>query len=65
MTLRSFELLHTFSRTLPNPHRHTETTESAMSEGCSGAGTRWNAVPANILEPERRSRKYRWPQVKR
>ena len=31
----------------------------------SGAGTRWNAVPANILEPERRSGKYRWPQVER
>ena len=27
------------------------------AQGCSaGAGTRWNAVPANILEPERRSR---------
>jgi len=24
---------------------------------------RWNAVPANILEPEQRSGKYRWPQV--
>jgi len=34
-------------------------------QGCSGAGTRWNAVPANILEPERRSGKYRWPQVER
>ena len=33
------------------------------TQGCSGAGTRWNAVPANILEPERRSGKYRWPQV--
>ena len=28
-------------------------------QGCSGVGTRWNAVPANILEPERRSGKYR------
>ena len=26
-------------------------------QGCSGAGTWWNAVPANILEPERRSGK--------
>ena len=34
-------------------------------QGCSGAGTRWNAVPANILEPERRSGKYRWPKVER
>jgi len=34
-------------------------------QGCSGAGTRWNAVPANVLEPERRSGKYRWPQVER
>jgi len=31
----------------------------------SGAGTRWNAVPANILEPERCAGKYRWPQVER
>jgi len=35
------------------------------TQGCSGAGTRWNAVPANILEPKRRSGKYRWPQVER
>ena len=34
-------------------------------QGCSGAGTRWNAVPEKILEPERRSGKYRWPQVER
>ena len=34
-------------------------------QGCSGAGTRWNAVPANILEPEWRSGKYSWPQVER
>ena len=34
-------------------------------QGCSGAGTRWNAVTANILEPERRSGKDRWPQVER
>jgi len=34
-------------------------------QGCSGAETRWNAVPANTLEPERRSGKYRWPQVER
>ena len=26
-------------------------------QGCSGAGTRRNAAPANILEPERRSGK--------
>jgi len=32
---------------------------------CSGVGTQWNAVPANILEPERCSGKYRWPQVER
>ena len=38
---------------------------SANIQGCSGAGTRWNAVSANILEPERRSGKYRWPQVER
>jgi len=25
----------------------------------------WGRVPANILEPERRSGKYRWPQVER
>jgi len=34
-------------------------------QGCSGAGTWWNAVPANILELERRSGKYRWPEVER
>jgi len=35
-------------------------------QGCSGAGTRWSAVPANILEPERRSGKYLCqPQVER
>jgi len=33
-------------------------------QGCSGVGTRWNSVPANILEPEQRSGKYR-PQVER
>ena len=26
-----------------------------LAQGCSGAGTRWNAVPVDILEPERRS----------
>ena len=36
-----------------------------LRQGCSDAGMRWNAVPANILEPERRSGKYRWPQVER
>ena len=38
---------------------------SRREQGCSSAGTRWNAVPANILEPERRSGNYRWPQVER
>ena len=55
-------------------HRHHRTIEAVRAcncgivrtlEGCSGAGTRWNAVPANILEPERCSGKYRWPQVER
>jgi len=27
-------------------------------QGCSGAGTRRSAVPANIFQPERRSGKY-------
>ena len=27
-------------------------------QGCSGAGTRRSAVPANIFEPERHSGKY-------
>jgi len=27
-------------------------------QGCSGAGTRRSAVPANIFEPEQRSGKY-------
>jgi len=40
-------------------------TLSTYIQGRSGAGTQWNAVPANILEPERRSSKYRWPQVER
>ena len=43
--------------------RWTRATQLDGQQGCSGAGTRWNAVPANILEPERRSGKYRWPQV--
>jgi len=34
-------------------------------QGCSGAGTQWNAFPANILKPERRSGNYHWPQVER
>ena len=38
---------------------------SKRNQGCSGAGTRWNAVPVTILERERRSGKYRWPQVER
>jgi len=29
------------------------THQWVVFQGCSGAGTRWNAVPANILEPER------------
>jgi len=37
----------------------------ARWQGGSGAGTWWNTVPANILEPEWRSSKYRWPQVER
>ena len=38
---------------------------ASSHQGCSGAGTRWNAVPANTLESERRSGKYRWPHVER
>jgi len=34
-------------------------------QGCSGAGTRRNAAPANILEPERRSAKCCWSQAER
>jgi len=30
----------------------------SSGQGCSGAGTRWSAIPANIFEPERRSGKY-------
>jgi len=37
----------------------------SANQGYSGAGMWWNAVPANILEPEWRSAKYRWPQVER
>jgi len=48
-----------------DPPRFTAMTLATAHQGCSGAGTRWNAVPANILEPERRSGKYRWPQVER
>jgi len=29
------------------------THQCVVFQGCSGAGTRWNAVLANILEPER------------
>ena len=29
-----------------------------LQPGCSGAGTWWNAIPANIVEPERHSGKY-------
>jgi len=43
----------------------TFTNEHYYTQGCSGAGTRWNAVLANILEQERRSGEYRWPQVER
>ena len=35
------------------------------NQGCSGAGMRWNAVPANISELERRSSKYRRPHMER
>jgi len=35
-----------------------ENLESWREQGCSGARTRRNAVPANIFEPERRSGKY-------
>ena len=28
----------------------TARVEPATDQGCSGAGTRWNAVPANILQ---------------
>jgi len=34
-------------------------------QGCSGAGTRQSAVPANIFEPERRSGKYCLSQAER
>ena len=44
---------------------HTTRVGTGPAQGCSGAGTRWNAVPSDILEPERRSGKYRWPQVER
>jgi len=35
------------------------------NQGCSGAGTQRNAVPANSFEPERRSGKYCWSQAER
>jgi len=41
------------------------TTDKRPRQECSGAGTRWSAVPAGISETERRSGKYRWPQVER
>jgi len=34
-------------------------------QGCSGAGTWRNAVPANIFEPEQRSGKYCLSQPER
>jgi len=34
-------------------------------QGCSGAGTRQSAVPANIFEPEQRSSKYCLSQPER
>ena len=34
-------------------------------QGCSGAGTRRSAIPANIFEPERHSGKYCLSQVER
>jgi len=48
-----------------NPALHISRHKAGAVQGCNGAGTRWNAVPANIFEPERRSGKYRWPQVDR
>ena len=37
---------------------HLERAEPAPTpQACSGAGTRWNTVPANTLEPEGRSGK--------
>jgi len=38
---------------------------SYVAQGCSGAGTRRNAAPANSLEPERRSGKCCWSQAER
>ena len=57
-------------RTTFNPNANTTLLQVAIhvdtrEQGCSGAGTRWNAVPANILEPKRHSGKYHWPQVER
>ena len=46
-------------------HYMQRVTKLLSYQGYGGAGTRWNAFPANILEPERRSGKYRWPQVER
>ena len=37
--------------------RGTEVYMGTTTPGCSGAGTRWSAVPANISELERRSGK--------
>jgi len=34
-------------------------------QGCSGTGTRRNAVPANIFEPERRCGEYCLSQAER
>jgi len=41
------------------------TFTSKATQGCSGAGTQRNAVPANSFEPERRSGKYCWTQAER
>jgi len=38
---------------------------SCIGQGCSGAGARRTAVPANIFEPERRSGKYYLRQAER
>ena len=35
----------------------------SRSKGCSGDGTWRNAIPVNILEPERHSSKWCWSQV--
>ena len=48
--------------TLSGPS-HIDTCQ--RTPGPTRVNLRRNAVPANILEPERRSSKCRWPQVER